>query len=108
MPSWTVPTFSKIEVTFCATHPAMLETCQASGSAVASAPTPIRPSVQSHTPIAPVPTSKAALKIESVMPNCVMMRSCWRNASVCSSTEARTKASSSRGRANSFTVRMFV
>ncbi len=82
MPSWTVPTFSKIEVTFCATQPAMLEICQASGSAVASPPTPIRPAVHSHTPIAPVPTSKAALSTESVMPNSVMRRNCMRNASV--------------------------
>ena len=36
MPSCTTPTFSKIAVTFCATQPAMLVICQASGSAIAT------------------------------------------------------------------------
>ena len=43
MPSCTVPMFSKIEVTLRATQPAMLVICQASGSAIATAPTAMRP-----------------------------------------------------------------
>ena len=43
MPSCTVPTFSKIEVTLQATQPDMLVICQDSGSAVATVPSSMRP-----------------------------------------------------------------
>ena len=83
-------------------------TGQVSGSAMATAPTAMRPVVQSQTATMPVLTTIAALRQVSVTPKSVISRSCRRNAWVCSSTVERTKASSSLGRAKSFTVRMFV
>jgi hypothetical protein len=108
MPSCTVPTFSKIAVTFCATQPAMLAICQVSGSAMAMMPTLICPPDHSHSATAPVLTTIVALSVASDVPNRVIRRNCLRNAAVCSSTVSRTKASSSRGRAKSLTVRMLV
>ena len=49
MASCTTPTFSKIDVTLSDTQPAMLETCQASGSAIATVPTLTEPRIHSQT-----------------------------------------------------------
>ncbi len=46
---------------FCATQPAMLAICQASGSAIATVPTAIAPPFHSQIAIAPVPTTSVAL-----------------------------------------------
>ncbi len=108
MPSCTVPTFSKIEVTFCATQPAILAICQAMGMAMATVPTGTRPCTQSSTATAPVLVTSRAFVIACTMNQVVMRRSWWRKASVCSSTPSRMKASSCRARAKSFTVRIFV
>ena len=108
MPSCTTPTFSKMPVMFCATQPAMLEICQASGSAVATVASGTRPARQARMATAPTPTTIAALISASARLHRVISRS-WRwKVSVCSSTASRTKASSSRARANSLTVRMLV
>ena len=67
MPSCTTPMFSKIMVTLSPTQPAMLEICQASGSAMATMPTLISPICQSHSAVQPVATMRAALIRLSVM-----------------------------------------
>ena len=108
MPSCTTPTFSKMPVMFCATQPAMLEICQASGSAVATVPIGTRPARQARIASVPVAVTISAFITASVTLHRVTRRSWRRNAAVCSSTASRTKASSSRERANSFTVRMLV
>ena len=54
MPSWTMPMFSKMPVTSQLTQPETLAICQASGSAVATMPAPIAPSLHSTMPIAAV------------------------------------------------------
>ena len=77
MPSCTTPTFSKIAVTFCATQPAMLEICQASGSAIATVPTPTRPEDQSRTATVPVPTTMQAFIAARMQTKAVSIRS-WR------------------------------
>ncbi len=108
MPSCTTPTFSKMPVMFCATQPAMLEICHASGSAVATVPTGTRPARQASIASSPVPTTMVAFIKASVTLHSVISRN-WRwNAPVCWSMASRTKASSSVERANSLTVRMLV
>ncbi len=67
MPSCTTPMFSKIIVTLSPTQPAMLEICQASGSAIATVPTPISPCCHSHSAVQPVATIRLALIRLSVM-----------------------------------------
>ncbi len=66
MPSCTTPTFSKIVVTLSPTQPAMLAICQASGSAIATVPTPIPPDRHSAIAVAPVATMRHALRRLSV------------------------------------------
>jgi hypothetical protein len=108
MPSCTVPTFSKIEVTFCATQPAMLAICQAMGMAIATVPTGTRPCTHSSTATAPVLVTSSAFVIACTMNQVVINRS-WRwKALVWSSTPSRMKSSSWRARAKSFTVRILV
>jgi len=108
MPSWTTPTFSKIEATSQLTQPATFEICQTSGSAVATVPAPIVPSAHSHSPIVAVPASSAEFSSASTTMNAVVVRMCAAIASWCSSIASRTQASSSTSRENSLTVRMLV
>ena len=108
IPSWTTPTFSKIPVMLNATQPDMLAICQASGRAMATVPTGAPYDAHSHTATAPMLTTRLAFINESVSEKAVIRRCDRRNNAVCSSTVERMKSSSSRGRANSFTVRMFV
>ncbi len=108
IPSCTVPMFSNVEVTFWATQPARAVICHAIGKAIATVPTAMRPSLQSHTATAPVPTISTAFNSVCVTAKPVISRNWRRKAAVCSSTASRTNASSSRARANSFTVRIFV
>ena len=82
--------------------------CQASGSAVATMPALTRPCPQSVMPMPAVLTSSNAFIVDSTAMNRVMSRIWAEIAPVCSSTTSRTYASSSRARAKSFTVRMFV
>ena len=56
MPSCTVPMFSNTAVTLRATQPAMLVICQASGSAIATAPTAMRPALHCQIATLAVPT----------------------------------------------------
>ncbi len=91
-----------------ATQPAPLAHWKASGSAVATAATPMLPCAQSHTANAPVPPSSRAFMVASVPLMPVTPRASRRLAAVCASTASRTKASSSCARANNLTVRMFV
>ena len=74
MPSCTTPTFSKIAVTFCATQPAMLAICRASGSAMATVPTAIRPGSTARARPPPVPTTSDALSMASVRAKRVIRR----------------------------------
>ena len=90
------------------TQPATLAICQASGSAVATTPALTSPCPQSVMPMPAVPTSSSAFIVERMAMNRVMSRMWAASAPVCSSIASRTYASSSRARANSFTVRMFV
>jgi len=108
MPSCTTPTFSKIAVTLVATQPAMLVICHASGNAIATAPTSMRPAIQSQIAVLPVPTTRLAFITASVTLNSVVMRTWRREVAVCSSIASRTKSSSSFARAKSLTVRMLV
>ena len=62
MPSWTMPTFSKIPLTSQDTQPAMFAICQASGSTVATTAGATEPLAHSVTPIAAVPTTSIALR----------------------------------------------
>ena len=68
----------------------------------------MRPSDQSVTASAAMPTSRTAFMAVSDRISVEIIRVCARNAAVCSSTDSRTNASSSRGLANSLTVRMLV
>ncbi len=95
-------------VMFCATQPAMFEICHASGSAVATVPSGTRPARHARIATVATPTIIAAFITARLTLQSVMRRSCAWNVSVCSSTESRTKASSSRAVANSLTVRMLV
>ena len=108
IPSCTSPMFSKMPVTSQLTQPATLAICHASGSAVATSPAPITPSLHSAMPMAAVEVSSRAFITDSVNMKRVIRRMCAAIAAVCSSITSRTKASSSRARANSFTVRMLV
>ena len=67
--SCTMPTFSKMEVTLSDTQPAMLDSCQASGSAMATVPTLTAPRVHSQTASTPVPTTMQAFRACSVSTN---------------------------------------
>ena len=108
MLSCTTPRFSKIEVTLKATQPEMLAICQAIGSAVATAATSIAPSVQSQTATAAMAVIIAAFSVASAKPLKVTRRICRWKAAVRASSPSRMKASSSRARANSFTVWILV
>ena len=108
IPSCTMPTFSKIAVTLRATQPAVLVICHASAIAVATSPTAMRPCDHKVIASAAMPTSSTAFIAVSDRISVEIIRVCARNAAVCSSTDSRTKASSSRGLANSLTVRMLV
>ena len=66
MPSCTMPIFSKIEVTLRATQPAILVICQASGSAIATAPTGMRPPLHSQIASDAVPTISDAFITDSI------------------------------------------
>ncbi len=103
-----MPTFSKMPVTFWATHPAICEICQASGSAMATVPTATRPCSHSVTAIAPIAATWSAFSIAKVTVKPVVRRNWRRNAAVCSSTDSRTNWSSSAALANNLTVRMLV
>ncbi len=67
MPSCTVPIFSKIAVTLRATQPAMLVSCQASGIAVATAPSAIRPALHCQIATPAVLTISAAFITARIM-----------------------------------------
>ena len=90
MPSWMVPTFSKMSVTCTATQPAAEAICQVSGIAMATMPTSIRPRCQSPMASEISPASISAFSICSDMNSVESMRIWRRKARVWASTTSRT------------------
>ena len=90
MPSWIVPTFSKMSVTWTATQPAADAICHVRGIAIATMPTSIRPRCHRKTASAVSPTSIMAFMACSDMNSAESIRICRRNATVCRSTTSRT------------------
>ena len=90
MPSWMVPTFSKMSVTCAATQPAADAICQVSGIAMATTPTSIAPRRQEVTASATSLVSITALSACRAMNSPVIMRSWRRNAVVWASIASRT------------------
>ena len=103
-----MPMFSKMPVTSQLTHPDTLAICHASGSAVATTRAPMMSWLHRTMPMADVDTSKSAFITDSVNMKRVIRRMCAAMAPVWSSITSRTYASSSRARAKSLTVRIFV